>query len=252
MRSGSVRSYIMELDSILKYQAIDGELRKIKREIISNESVKAAGEAKREFNEMKQVVVKSEAVATKVYGGYAESLKHYEETVKKAESLMVKLDGESLSDDEAEEIVAQLEALKGKLGEIADYIYNIKKKGEDALREYKQAQKSGKELKSQYEEANKVRTELEEKYRPQIEKLEKELIEARKQVPPALMAEYEKIVKEDKIFPPFAEAYENSDKTIACSRCGYTLPGNAQSELKQNGTIVCNCKRIIYYKPKKK
>lgn len=242
----------MELDSILKYQAIDGALRKINREIISNESVKAAGEAKREFNEMKQIVVKSEAVATKVYGGYEESSKHYEETVKKAEALMAKLDSETVSDEEAEEIVAQLEALKGKLGEIADYIYNIKKKGEDAVREFSQAQKSGKALKSQYEEANKVRTALEEKYRPKIAELENALAEARKKVPAELMAEYEKIVKEDKTFPAFAEAYENSDKTIACSRCGYTLPANAQSELKQNGTIVCNCKRIIYYNPKKK
>ena len=252
MRPRAVRSYIMELDSILKYQAIDGELRKIKREIMTDKSVQAAEKAKREFGEKKQIVLKSEAVATKVYGGYEESRKHYEETMKKAESLMAKLDGDEVSDDEAEEIVAQLEALKGKLGEIADYIYNIKKKGEDAVREFSHAQKSGKELKAQYDEAKKVRDQLEEKYKPQLEKLEKELNEARKSVTAELMAEYERVTKEDKIFPAYVEAYENLDKSLSCSRCGYTLPGNAKSDLMQKGTIVCNCRRIIYYKPKKK
>ena len=54
----------MNLESILKYQAIDIELRKLKREMQSNENYKIAEDARRKFNEMKTVVAKSENTAS--------------------------------------------------------------------------------------------------------------------------------------------------------------------------------------------
>ena len=240
----------MELDSLLKYQAIDGELRKIKREMLSNKNCAIAENAKRQFGEMKQVVEKSESVATKVYGGYGESLKHYEETAKKAESLMAKLDSDKLSAEEAEEVVAQLEALKEKLAEIEAYVNSIKKKGEEAVREYKLAQKNGKELKEKYAEAKEQLAKLEEQYKPKIVELQAKLAEAKKAVPAEYLAQYEKLVAENK-YPAFVEAYVGDDKTIACTACGYAMPTSAQSDLRQKGFCTCEkCRRVIYYKNK--
>ena len=104
----------MNLDSILKYQSIDLELRKLKREMQNNENFKIAEDTRRRFNEMKTAVAKSENVATKVYGGYEESLKHYDETLKAAEELMAKLEDETLSDEQADEIAAKLDGIKQK------------------------------------------------------------------------------------------------------------------------------------------
>ena len=86
----------MNLESILKYQAIDIELRKLKREMQSNENYKIAEDARRKFNEMKTVVAKSENTASKVYGGYEESLKYYDEAVRSADELIKKLQDENI------------------------------------------------------------------------------------------------------------------------------------------------------------
>ena len=88
----------MNLESILKYQAIDIELRKLKREMQSNENYKIAEDARRKFNEMKTVVAKSENTASKVYGGYEESLKYYDEAVRSADELIKKLQDENITD----------------------------------------------------------------------------------------------------------------------------------------------------------
>ena len=55
----------MNLDSILKYQSIDLELRKLKREMHKNEHFKIAEDMRRRLNEMKNGVEKRESVATK-------------------------------------------------------------------------------------------------------------------------------------------------------------------------------------------
>lgn len=240
----------MELDSILKYQAIDLELHKIKKEMQTNENCRIAEEAKRQFNEMKTAVAKNENIAAKVYGGYEESLKHYEETLKKAEELMEKLDDQSISEEDADKIAENLEAIKLRLGEIADFIANIKKKGEEAVREFSAAQKSGHELKNKYSQARDEMKKLEERYKPQIARLQQELAEARKSVDDELFATYEKVTQEIG-FPAFVQVYEADGNTMNCSLCGYSLSLNTQSELRDRGYCVCEkCRRIIYGRKK--
>lgn len=240
----------MKLDSILKYQAIDLELQKLKKEILTNENCRIAEESKRQFNEMKTAVAKNENIAAKVYGGYEESLKHYEETIVKAEELMEKLEDESLSEEEADKIAENLESIKAKLCDIADFIANIKKKGEDAVREFSSAQKSGHELKNKYVQARDELKKIEEEYKPRITQLQKELAEARKEVDDELFATYEKVTRENG-YPAFAEVYVADGNTMNCSMCGYSISLNTQSELKDRGFCVCEkCHRIIYGKKK--
>lgn len=240
----------MKLDSILKYQAIDLELQKLKKEIQSNENCRIAEDSKRQFNEMKTAVAKNESIASKVYGGYEESLKHYEDTLVKAEELMAKLEDESISEEEAEKIAENLENIKAKLGEITDFIANIKKKGEDAVREFSSAQKSGHELKNKYVQAREELKKLEEEYKPRIAQLQKELAEARKDVDDDLFATYEKVTRENG-YPAFVEVYVADGNTMNCSMCGYSISLNTQSELKDRGFCVCEkCHRIIYGKKK--
>ena len=129
----------MNLESILKYQAIDIELRKLKREMQSNENYKIAEDARRKFNEMKTVVAKSENTASKVYGGYEESLKYYDEAVRSADELIKKLQDENITDEQAEAAAAKLNEIKARLAEISDFVGNIKKKGESVVHDFSRA-----------------------------------------------------------------------------------------------------------------
>lgn len=236
----------MNLDSILKYQSIDLELRKLKREMQNNENFKIAEDTRRRFNEMKTAVAKSENVATKVYGGYEESLKHYDETLKAAEELMAKLEDETLSDEQADEIAEKLDGIKLKLAEISDFISNIKRKGEEAVREFSSAQKSGLELKNKYNQAREEMRKIEESYKPKIAALQQQLVSARAAMSDADYEIYEKTAKETAL-PAFVQAYISDGNTMNCSMCGYSLSLNTQSELKDKGYCICEkCRRVIY------
>lgn len=238
----------MDLDNLLKYQAIDVELKKLQREMNSNENCKIADEAKRRFNEMRTVVAKSENVAAKVYGGYAESVRHYDETIKKAEELMGKLEDDSLSEEETEKIAENLVAINKKLGEIADFIENIRKKGENAVRDFTVAQKSGHKLKDEYGKARDELKKLEEQYKPKIDDLQQKLTDARGKVDKKLLETYDRVSKEVGL-PAFVEVYDPGSGDMNCAYCGISLSLNTKSELKDNGYCLCEkCHRIIYSK----
>ncbi len=240
----------MDLDNLLKYQAIDVELKKLQREMNANENCKKADDAKRRFNEMRTVVEKSENVATKVYGGYAESVRHYDETLKKAEELISRLEDDSLPEEEAEKIAENLTAINKKLGEIAAFIENIKKKGETAVHDYTAAQKNGRKLKEEYSAARDQLQKLEGEYKPKIDQLQKKLAEARGKVDEKLLATYDRIVKEVGL-PAFVEVYDSGSGDKNCTFCGMSLSLNTKSELNDNGYCVCEkCHRIIYGKKK--
>lgn len=240
----------MELDNVLKYQAIDGEIKKLKKELMANENIRIAEDSKRQFGEMKQVVVKNESVATKVCGGYDESLKLYDESNKRAEELLAKLEDENLDDETAEKIIAELNEINEKLAENSEFVASLKKKSEDAVREYSNAQKSGHDLKSKYSAAKEEIKKLEEQFKPRLNKLQEELNDAKKNVEPELLAMYEKLSAENR-YPAFVEVYVGDGNTMNCSMCGYSLSLNTQSELKSAGYCVCEkCHRIIYNKKK--
>ncbi|HIW04782.1 MAG TPA: hypothetical protein H9690_02000 [Firmicutes bacterium] len=240
----------MNLESILKYQAIDIELRKLKREMQSNENYKIAEDARRKFNEMKTVVAKSENTASKVYGGYEESLKYYDEAVRSADELIKKLQDENITDEQAEAAAAKLNEIKARLAEISDFVGNIKKKGESVVHDFSAAQKSGLELKNKYNQARDAMKKLEESYKPKIAALQKQLADARAQMSDADYETYEKASKEAAP-PAFVEVYVADGNTMNCSMCGYSLSLNTQSELKERGYCVCEkCHRIIYGKKK--
>ena len=240
----------MDLDNLIKYQAIDVELKKLQRDMNSNENCKKADEAKRRFNEMRAVVAKSENVATKVYGGYAESVRHYDETLKKAEELMAKLEDEATSEEEAEKIVENLVAINKKLGEIAKFIESIKEKGETAVREFSAAQINGRKLKEEYSAARDQLQKLEDENRPKIEELQKRMSEARSKVSEKLLETYDKVSSEVGL-PAFVEVYESASGDMNCAYCGMSLSLNTKSDLKDSGYCVCEkCRRIIYSKKK--
>lgn len=236
----------MDFNSLLKYQETDIELRKLKKEMLGGNGAKTLDEAKRRFNDMKQVVAKNENLAAKVYSGYNESVKHYEQTCKKAEDLIAKLDNDDLTEEQADAVMASLESIKAKLAEIEGFIMNIKKKGEDAVKEYTNAQKDGKEIKDRYTVAKDELKKREEVFAPKIEQLQKELSDARKKVPAEILEKYEKITAEG-VFPPFAPAYVDASKSINCSACGFGLPLDQQSELREKGYCRCDkCRRVIF------
>ncbi len=240
----------MELENVLKYQAIDGEIKKLKKELMANENIKTAEETKRKFSEMKQIVVKNESIATKVCGGYDESLKLYEQSNKRAEELLAKLENEDIDDETAEKIVAELNEINENLAENSEFVSSLKKKGEDAVREYSVAQKNGHDLKTKYSAAKEEIKKLEEQFKPRLNKLQEELNEAKKNVEPKLLEIYEKISAENR-YPVFAEVYVGDGNTMNCSMCGYSLSLNTQSELKSAGYCVCEkCHRIVYTKKK--
>ena len=75
---------------------------------------------------------------------------------------------------------------------------------------------------------------------PKVKEIEDKMAAMEKTLKPELLAKY-KTAKADKIFPVFVP-FSNGH----CAGCRVEIPTAKANKLKTDGTIVCECHRIIY------
>ncbi|MDR0426601.1 MAG: hypothetical protein LBH24_05500 [Clostridiales bacterium] len=236
----------MKLNELLAYQKADIELKRLQRGIDKSEQSKEVYFHKREFAAAKKMLADTEAMADEIVARYSETLSAFEDSYKRVEKLSKELDGET---DEAREgeILAMLESLHARLGELERRIFDLKKRSEKALAEFSEAQKRGKYHKEAFGKAKEAYDKYAAGFAPQLESLKKEIETLRKAVDKESLAVYDAL-SEEKILPAFVPLTE-VDKSYVCSGCGMQLAGAARADLDQNGCCRCeSCRRMIFKK----
>lgn len=235
----------INLNSLLEYQKLDIQLRKLTDEVERNEDNKKLEQAKSEFNAAKIMVTESEKAAESIISFYNNALNYYDENNKKIEEIAENL---NLCDneDERKELVLELETLKEKFAEIERRLAERREKSEKVIRAYLDAQERGKKMREIY---NNVKLRLEsfkKEKEPQIKTISQQLGEMSKNIQSDVLKQY-KALTDEKKYPAFVEAILTDDKKNYRCFCGLTLSQKTKSELMERGLCQCEtCRRIIY------
>lgn len=228
------------VEKIIQYQIIDGELKKIENDLASSEEKKKASQAKKFLD---GVSVKHKEIDDKAAQLLQNFTKQEELSAKIAETIT-----EFSSVVESCEDEKEIEYYKKKVGEYVKKVKAIeteinKIKGEiaDLMKLYKGLKANSDAAKAQYNEFAPKYNELKQSKQAEAEKIQKKLLLLAKEVDPAILEIY-KSKRKDKMYPIF---YKVEDS--CCSYCRNQLSLLANSLLTKEGYIECdNCHRILY------
>ncbi|MBP3431916.1 MAG: hypothetical protein J6K39_03590 [Clostridia bacterium] len=233
----------MNIESLLKYQALDESLFKVEQKLVNSQYRKKA-------NEITAVAKKSQAKSAELEAEAAKLIAEIEDIKDKYQINKSKMD-EMLAknvDDLSVEEIDKISALKNKILSNLNILEKMLQKSAEninhILAEFNKTKKLYDDARALYAECKQKIDEESKQLEPEKERLKKELAVLEKDVEPNLMAEYRK-KRNDNIFPVVVPL-ENGG---FCGRCRMELPKVAISHIKEKGVIVCeHCKRFIYTK----
>lgn len=233
----------MNIEGILKYQKLDGELYKVEQKISNSPYKKKA-------NELSAVAKKSQTKSTELEAEAEKLLAEINDLKSKFSMNKAKLD-EMLKNDASTlsaEDVEKLSNLKGKIVSNLNILEKLLQKAAEninqILAEFNRTIKTFNDAKAQYAVCKQKIDEENQQLAPERERLAGELKALEKGVDAELLAEYKK-KRQDNIFPVVVPLENGS----FCGYCRIELPKVATSRIKERGVITCeHCKRFIYQK----
>lgn len=233
------------LESLLEYQKVDIELRKILDEIDRSDDSKKMEQVRNEFNAAKTTVAETERAAENIITFYNNAVAFIEECSKRADEIAEKMN--STEDIEVQrELAAQLEKIREKLTETERKLNERSEKTDKVIKSYLEGQERGKKLRALFNALKERLAEFKRTKEPKINELKGKLEAIAKNIPPDIMQTYRAITAEHK-YPAFVAAIDAGDKKHYRCFCGLTLSQKAQSELLDKGCCRCeNCHRLVY------
>lgn len=232
-----------ELQKLIEYQKKDIELRKLNQLIDRDVALAEKNKQKRAFNEAKAKVDECEQASGALISSYEELKKYIDDN----EALFAALESGSVeSEEDLEERIKRLESFRGKFSGADKKATEIDKRSKDIVRVRAEAMKSGKIAKQKYNEANDKHNELVKSKSADLTKLTNELNALRDSLDAKLLAEYQKLVDENK-FPPVVPATGDEKKGMFnCGGCGLNLSQQSNALIKDKGYCHCDtCRRLI-------
>ncbi len=227
------------MKEILKYQKLDIELNKVKK--LNANSVERANMTKLKgyIMETKDKTIKLDANAKTLIDEYNKLKKQYDAHFEKVQAL-INTDLSKVDADDITDILATINALSSEIYFLDRNINAVYSKIKEKLDEFAVAKENINKARKKYD-VFKAKYEQDQKaVLPQVEEIEKQMAEMEKTVKPELLAKY-KAVKADKVFPVFVPYVDGH-----CSGCRVEIPTAKANKLKSDGTIVCECHRILY------
>ncbi|MCL2675527.1 MAG: hypothetical protein FWE84_02925 [Firmicutes bacterium] len=236
----------MKLDKLLEYQDIDIKLRRQLDVVERSEDAKKIEQAKNEFAACRKTVEESEKASAALLEFFASGKKYFEEAQKRMESIESAASSED-SEEDINAIIADLDKLKKRLGEMEGKISDKKNRAEGVVKTYAAASERGRKIRDFHARAKERQDVLRGKIEPEINRLKARLKELEPEIEPEIMKQYKSLTHE-RIYPAFVEVYRD-DKTFSCRGCGLALSQTNSSALSGKGYCVCeSCRRIIYKK----
>ncbi len=233
-----------DLQKLIEYQKKDIELHKLNSLLDRDSAIAEMNKHKKIFNDAKQTLGNCEQQASAVVTSYYELQKYVQDN----EPLFAELESkEAGSEEELAERVKKLDSLKGKFQAADKKAHDLDDRTKDIYRSRSDAMRSGKAAQQQYLEAKKKHDALVKSKSDELNKLKKELDDMAKGLNQKMLAEYNKLVAENK-FPPIAPASGDEKKGMFnCGGCGLDLSQQSNTLLRDQGWCHCDtCHRIVY------
>jgi len=255
----------MNLKSLLQYQQLDIQLKKIMQEIEKSDDFQKIERAKKEFALAKKAVEDSEKNAAGLVEFFDKDKKYADvgqKKLDKLEPLLKKTDAaegdsngaefkvsvskaEKVKDEDLEKIIAELSQFKKELADLEGKAQERKSKAEDTLKKYKEASEYGRKIKDIHAKVKGRHDEMLKVKQPEIDEIKKKLTAIKPTIEKNILAQYMAITGEGK-YPAFVEV-SLVDKTNSCRGCGIALSQTGSSNLSERGYTACeSCRRVIY------
>lgn len=234
----------MKLDAILTYQETDLKLRRLHDEIEKSTANKRADEARQQFNAAKATVEECGRTAETLVAHVEKETKLYEEACESMQAL--RAEAETADEEQLPSVIGRLERLKNKLNELDKRVNDARTRADKALVAFKESNAKGKQAREEFVAAKERLDALKKAKEPEMAALKQKMAEVAKSVEPDVMAQYNELKNEGKVFA-FVEAVPGEHHSYACRGCGIGLSQTLKSELEDKGWCRCeSCRRIVY------
>jgi len=232
----------MKMEKMLKYQEIDGQLKKLAASLNqSEESVKGKKlsaflkEAEEKLKKMDRRADELNTYIQKLKANYQQSTKNFHELEEGVEHAIDK---------------EELNYLSKKLADVSKTLANIEKELANALKEMEDIAKRYDEIRAKVPSARAQYKECRAKFdikkkelEPQVSALKEQLAVLEKEIDKKVMEAYQKL-RGQNIYPVIVPLVGSN-----CGGCQMDLSIGEVGKLEANGFVVCeNCHRLIYKK----
>lgn len=229
------------MKKMLEYQKLDIELGKLKKSKLNSVDKANLNKLKSYIVEFQNKGFKLEDNAKELIDNYEKLKEQYNANLEKVQKL-TSTSMKDVSIDKVDNILYQINSLSSELFMLDRNINGIQAKIKESLKNFESIKYKIGVAKEKYNEC-KVKCEKEEEtFAPKMKEIESKMKELEKELSPELFAKY-KSAKADKAFPVYVPL-DNGH----CSGCRVELPTAKINKLKTDGTIVCECHRVIYNK----
>ena len=227
------------MKQMLEYQKLDIELNKLKKSNANSVERSNMAKLKEYIIDAQDKGMKLESGAKDLLNDYTKLRKQYEANCDKVQKL-TKTDLTKVSIEEVDEILSTINSLSSELFLLERNINIIITKIKESLKDFDTAKQNIIKAKQKYKIFKDKYEEDVKSVLPKVKEIEDKMAAMEKSINPELLSKY-KAVKADKIFPVFVP-FNNGH----CSGCRVEIPTSKANKLKTDGTIVCECHRIIY------
>ena len=230
------------MESILKYQELDGKLVQLERKLASSNEKTVMNQMIAFVKDAQNKSVELENQAKKMTEEYVALKKEYDKNIKLIKDLTSKESSE-LTIEEMDEIFNQINLVSSNLFMIERnlniQLVNIK----NILKEFENTKNGVIKARAKHKESKEKYEALVAQINPQIEAIKKDMLALESSVDEKLLAKY-KAVKRDNIYPVFVTLNNGN-----CGGCRMMIPMGKVNKIKTDGFIVCeHCGRVIYIK----
>lgn len=236
---------MLNVKTVLEYQSVDMELRKLEREVEQSEYAQAAKKAQDVFKDAKESVLKCDREAKAIVEYLNKAKSFYSKLYPKIEEQNAKLKSDDNENRDMDKFKSDLNELNDRFSKIEKDLAQLMKNADDQVVEYKNANKKGATARSEYQKNAESQKELKVAKGSAIDSLRLKLKGLESSLEPAILERY-RALRHDYPQPSFAP-FVPLEAPNKCSGCRMEMSLGNINKLKEKGYIECeSCRRIIY------
>lgn len=228
------------MKTILQYQKVDMELKKLMRSVNSSEEKEVMNKMMAYVKEAQNVSNGLENKAIKVLEEYQNLKKNYDDKVKKIQTLTSKTDYKSEEDFKV--AFAQINTLSSDLYMLERNLNIFINKAKQLLKDFEVTKNNVIKARGKFKTSKENYEKSVSAVEPKIEELKAQLKALEKTCNPVLLEKY-KAMKNDHIFPVFVPLLDGKN----CAGCRMEMASSKLNKLSTEPYIVCeHCGRLIF------
>lgn len=228
------------IEQLLKYQAVDKELKDIENSLMNSEERKKAVNAKKYLEGVNDSVNKLDDKASSLSAEYLNAIELQTKLNEQEKEIATALDN-AKSESEITYLVKKAEELLSRIKSVAQTVTNLSNEIQAVLKEYSGIKAKTSAAKAQYNENGEKYNRLKASVADKKQAVEQQLEELKKQVDPKLMERY-LAKRANKVYPVVYEV-----NGTVCGACNMELSMAEIGKLKNGEIIECDqCGRILY------